>query len=150
MQKAVGRASVCISLWFRWTVVARCYGFAWQGFGSGGAITAVSVRSCEKIPPCLTEPVPASSETDPPLAKAKPISSIGSTSVITYLRRGRCVKIWFYFSLSYCDLIGDKLKSLFSRSSVCFVHGSNWRVISPCPYLDPWAFHHISSPLSSW
>jgi len=39
---------------------------------------------------------------------------------------GRCFKIWFYFSLSYPDLIGDELNSLFSPSSVCFVHDSNW------------------------
>jgi len=35
-------------------------------------------------------------------------------------------KIWNYFSLSYSDLIGDKLNSLFSPSSVFFVHDSNW------------------------
>jgi len=39
---------------------------------------------------------------------------------------GRCFKIWIYFSLSYSDLIGDELNSLFSISSVCFVHDSNW------------------------
>jgi len=33
--------------------------------------------------------VPASSKTHLPLAKAKPISDSGSTSLITYLRRGR-------------------------------------------------------------
>jgi len=38
---------------------------------------------------------------------------------------GRRFKIWFYFSLSYSDLIGDKLNSLFSSSSVCFVCDSN-------------------------
>jgi len=61
-----------------------------------------SVRSCEKLPPCLIEPVscekllpcliepvPASSKTDPLLAKAKPVSDSGSASVITYLRRGK-------------------------------------------------------------
>jgi len=48
-----------------------------------------SVRSCEQLPPCLTEPVPAGSKMDPPLAKAEPISDIGSASGITYLRRGR-------------------------------------------------------------
>jgi len=44
---------------------------------------------CVKLPPCLIKPVPASSKTDPPLAKAKPVSDGGSASVITYLRRGR-------------------------------------------------------------
>jgi len=39
---------------------------------------------------------------------------------------GRCFKIWFYFSLSYSDSIGDELNSLFSPSSVCLVHESNW------------------------
>jgi len=66
-----------------------CYGFAWQGFGSGEAIGVASVRSYEKLPPRLTKPVPASSKADPPLAKAKPISDRGSPSVITYLRRER-------------------------------------------------------------
>jgi len=32
--------------------------------------------------------VPAGSKADPPLPKAKPISDGGSTSVITYLRKG--------------------------------------------------------------
>jgi len=50
---------------------------------------------------------------------------------------GRCFKIWFYFSLSYSDLIGDELNSLFSPSSICFFRDSNWRVIPPCPFLDP-------------
>ena len=42
------------------------------------------------------------------------------------------------------------IKLPFLPSSVCFVRDSNWWVISPCPCLDPWVFHHISSPLSSW
>jgi len=45
-----------------------------------------SVRSCEKLPPCLINPMPASSKMDPPLPKAKPISDGGSASVITHLR----------------------------------------------------------------
>jgi len=48
-----------------------------------------SVRNCEKLPPCLIKPVPASSKMDPSLAKAKPISDGGNVSMITYLRRGR-------------------------------------------------------------
>ncbi|KAK4810940.1 hypothetical protein QYF61_013348 [Mycteria americana] len=35
------------------------------------------------------EPVPVGSKTDPPLAKAEPVSNGGSASVITYLRRGK-------------------------------------------------------------
>jgi len=69
--------------------VADCYGFVWQGFGSRGAVGVASVRSCQKLPPCLMEPVPASSKMDPQLAKAKPISDGGSTSGITQLRRGK-------------------------------------------------------------
>jgi len=41
------------------------------------------------FPSCLIKPVPASSKTDLSLAKAKPISDGGSSSVITYLRKGR-------------------------------------------------------------
>ena len=69
--------------------MAVCYGLMWQGFGSVGAIGVASLRSCEKLPPCLIKPVPAGSETDPPLAKAKPTSDGGSDSVTTYLRSGR-------------------------------------------------------------
>jgi len=58
---------------------------------------------------------------------------------------GRCFKIRFFFSLTYSDLIGDVLNSLFSPS----VRDSNWQVISPCPCLDPRACHHISFPLPS-
>ena len=60
----------------------HCCRFAWQGFGSRGAIRVASIRSCKKLPPCVTEPVPAGSKTDLLLAKAKPISNGGSTSVI--------------------------------------------------------------------
>ena len=58
----------------------------------------------------------------------------------------------FNFSSHYPTLIliGDELNSLFSPSSVCFVRDSNWWVISPCPYLDPRAFHYTSSLPSSW
>ena len=52
---------------------------------AGRATGVASVRSCEKLPPCLIKPVPAGSKMDPPLAKAKPISNGGSTSMITYL-----------------------------------------------------------------
>jgi len=61
----------------------------WQGFGSRGATGVASVRSCERLPPGLIKPVPAGSKTDPLLAKVKPVSNGGSTSVITDLRRGR-------------------------------------------------------------
>jgi len=48
-----------------------------------------SVRSCQKLPPCLTDPVPAGSKMDMQLAKAKAISDGGSTSGITQLRSGK-------------------------------------------------------------
>jgi len=70
-------------------IVEACIGFAWQGFGSRGATGVAPVRSCQKIPPWLTEPVPADVKMDPPLTKAEPISDGGSTSVIIYLRRGK-------------------------------------------------------------
>jgi len=47
------------------------------------------VRSCEKLPPCLIQPVPASSKMDLPLAKPEPVSDGGSASGITQLRRGK-------------------------------------------------------------
>jgi len=58
-------------------------GFAWQGFGSSGATGVASVRSCQKLPPRPTEPMPAVSKTDPPLAEAEPISDGGSAFGIT-------------------------------------------------------------------
>lgn len=56
----------------------------------GLAIGVASVISCQKLPLCLMEPMPASSRMDPPLAK--PFSSGGSTSGITELKRngGEC------------------------------------------------------------
>jgi len=48
-----------------------------------------AVRSCQKLPPCLIKPVPAGSETDPPLAKGKPVSDGGRVSGRTELRRGK-------------------------------------------------------------
>jgi len=56
---------------------------------AGGVVGVASMRSCEKLPPHLIKPGPAGSKTDPPLAKAKPVSDGGSTSLITDLRRGR-------------------------------------------------------------
>jgi len=60
-------------------VLYQCYEFAWQSFGSRRAVCVASVRSCEKLPPCLIKPVLASSKMDLPLAKAKPISNGCST-----------------------------------------------------------------------
>ena len=54
-----------------------------------GVAGVASLRRDQGIPPCLTEPVPAGSKMDLPLAKAEPISNSGSASGITYLRRGK-------------------------------------------------------------
>jgi len=59
-----------------------------------GTIGVASVRSCEKLPPYLLKPMPAGSKTYLPLAKAKPISDGGSTSVTTCLRKGRKKLQW--------------------------------------------------------
>jgi len=67
-------------------VIKACYGFAWQGFGSGRGYRG---GFCEKLPPCLIKPVPAISKVDLLLPKAQPISNCGSTSPITYLRKGK-------------------------------------------------------------
>ncbi|KAK4810932.1 hypothetical protein QYF61_013340 [Mycteria americana] len=64
-------------------------GCTWWVLVAGGATGVTSVRRCQKLPPYRIEPVPAGSKTDPPLAKAETISDGGSTSVITYLRRGK-------------------------------------------------------------
>jgi len=47
------------------------------------------VRSCQKRPLCLMEPMPAGCKADPPLAEAEPISDGGSTSGVTNSRRGK-------------------------------------------------------------
>jgi len=67
----------------------ECIGCAWQGFGSRGFTEVASVRSCWKLPPCLMEPVPAGSKSDPLLANAEPTSNGGRTSGITWLRTGK-------------------------------------------------------------
>ena len=66
-----------------------CIGFTWQGFGSGGPAEVASVRTCQKLPLCPIEPMPAGSKMDPQLAKAEPINDSGSASGIIYLRRGK-------------------------------------------------------------
>lgn len=56
----------------------------------------------------------------------------------------RCGFIYHYPTLILTD------SKLISPSWVFFVCGSNCSVISPCPYLGPWAFHYIFPPLPSW
>lgn len=55
----------------------------------GGATKVASVRKCQKFLPRQKEPVPTSSKIDPPLAQSKPIRDGRSTSVITFLRKGK-------------------------------------------------------------
>jgi len=64
-------------------------GFHGKVFVAGLTVEVASVSSCKKLPPCLIQPVPAGSETDPPLPKAEPVSNGGSASGITYFRSGR-------------------------------------------------------------
>lgn len=56
-----------------------------RGCATGGA----SVRSCQKLPPCLTESIPAGSKTEPLLAKVEPITGDSSASGMADLRRGK-------------------------------------------------------------
>jgi len=51
-------------------VISNCIRFTQQDFGSGVAVGVASVRRHQKLPPCQTEPVSASSKTDSLLAKA--------------------------------------------------------------------------------
>jgi len=69
------------------------YGFAWQGFCSGGAIGVASVRSCEKLPPHLIKPVPAGSNTDLPLAKSKTISNGGKRLCDNIFKKGKKIAV---------------------------------------------------------
>lgn len=72
---------------FTKTQLDVCIGFMWQGFFCGGYAEVASVRRHQRLPPCQTESVPASSKIDPPLAKAETISDAGGTSVTTHLRK---------------------------------------------------------------
>lgn len=61
--------------------------FVWQCFGSGEVTGVSSVRTCEKPPLFLIEPMLATSKTDSPMTKAEPISDNGSTSGTANLSR---------------------------------------------------------------
>ena len=47
------------------------------------------MRRCQKFPLGPIKLMPAGSKTDPPLAKAEPISDGGSASGVTDLRKGK-------------------------------------------------------------
>lgn len=48
-----------------------------------------SVRRCQQLPLCLTDPKPPSSRMGPLLTKGESISDGGSAPGLTYLRRGK-------------------------------------------------------------
>lgn len=48
-----------------------------------------SVRRHQKLPLCPTETVRIGFNVDPLLAKAEPTRDVGSTSMTTYLRKGK-------------------------------------------------------------
>lgn len=58
-------------------------------FDSRGAAGVAFVRSWQMLPPCPTQPRPAGSKTEMPLAKAKLLHDSSSTSGIMYLGRGK-------------------------------------------------------------
>lgn len=47
-------------------------GFAWQGFGSKGAIGMTSLRICQKLSLHPRDPGPDGSKMNSPMAKAEP------------------------------------------------------------------------------
>lgn len=57
--------------------------------GGEGATGMAFLRNCQKLPPCLIEPMPAISKMDLSVAKVEPITDGSSTSGITDLRRGK-------------------------------------------------------------
>lgn len=70
--------------------ISKYIGVFWPDFVSREAEGVAAMRTCWKLLPCPTEPMPAGSKTDPLLAKAEPNSDSGSTTEINTLRgRGR-------------------------------------------------------------
>ena len=60
----------------------------WKGFGSRGVYRGGFCKKLLEASPVFErEPIPAGSKTNPPPAKAEPISDSGNASVITFLRR---------------------------------------------------------------
>ena len=51
-----------------------------------GATGVGSVRSCQKLLPCLKDPVPHNSRMDPPQVKTESVIGSGNASGILYLR----------------------------------------------------------------
>lgn len=80
-------------------LVCTCNRFAWQCFVSWEATgSGFYGKSWQKLPSCPTEP--ASSKTDPLLAKAEPITNCGCASGIMYLRsRGKRTVVFSLFGI---------------------------------------------------
>lgn len=74
----------CIQIYFSFKPV--CF-FSGGGMAGEDATEVASMRSCWKLPPCLAEPIPDGLKMDMLLAKVGPIREVGTTSVITYLKR---------------------------------------------------------------
>lgn len=76
-----------------WTLhCINCIGFSWlaSGVGWGYKVGAVaSVRRCQKLSQCLTEPMPAGLRMDPLLAKSESVRNENNASVTTQLRRNK-------------------------------------------------------------
>lgn len=100
MDKLIPFISVCYCSWGkRWRILcflfwsAQCFlhpccVWLYVCIGLHGKVLVAGVGPyrvcCWRLPISLTEPMPDGSKTDSPLAKAKPISSGGSTFGITY------------------------------------------------------------------
>lgn len=64
--------------------VGQCTGFAQLGFSTGGgeATGVLSMSSCQNLPPCPAELLPAGPKKDVLMAKAGPIRSGANAPVI--------------------------------------------------------------------
>lgn len=71
-------------------IVFMCVlGLRGKVFVVGKATGLASVRACQMLSPSVMKPMPSSSKMDTLCAKASPSSDGGSTSRITYLRKGK-------------------------------------------------------------
>lgn len=59
----------------------------------GESTELISVRSCQKLSPCRTEPIPAGCKMSLMLAKVEPIDNSGRASGVTDSRRGEKVAV---------------------------------------------------------
>lgn len=72
----------------------QLYWVCTPGSGSSrGATGVASVRSCQNLPLCPTEPMPASCRMNPPLAKDEPINNSGNILRLTDLGMEK-ITVW--------------------------------------------------------